>query len=106
MEIAVVAGGHVHIDRDLGQGTNTDAEWLALIHALRIARAMTRDFVLLGDAAHVIGPASGAAKCRGGALAHHEAFLALAGADGPPPIRYVRRTQNLAGIALARLHPR
>ncbi len=107
MEIAVVANGQVHILRDLGHGTNTDAEWLALIHALRIAQSLSLPgFVLLGDAAHVIGPATGAVKCRGAAIRHLEAFRALAGDDAPPLIRYIKRTQNLAGIALARLHPR
>jgi ribonuclease HI len=107
IEIAVVAGGQVRIDRDLGTGTNTDAEWLALISALRIVRALgSMNFVLLGDAMHVIGPATGAVPCRGDARVHLDTFLALVGAEGAPPIRYVRRTQNLAGIALAKLHPR
>jgi len=107
MEIAVVVGGKTWIERDAGQGTNTDAEWLALIHALRIARSLgAEQFVLLGDAMHVVGPASGIAKCGGGASAHLEAFRMLAGAESPPPVRYIKRSQNLAGIALARLHPR
>lgn len=107
MEIAVVAAGQNHILRDLGQGTSTEAEWLALIHALRVARTLgAADFVLLGDAAHVIGPASGAVKCRAGAVAHLQAFRDLAGDGEPPRIRYVKRSQNLAGIALAALHPR
>jgi ribonuclease HI len=106
MEVAVVAAGKTHILRDLGHGTSTDAEWLALIHALRIAQTLgTPDFVLLGDAAHVIGPASGAVKCRGAGLAHFDRFRALAG-DSVPPIRIVKRSHNLAGIALAALHPR
>lgn len=107
MEIAVVAVGREHVLRDVGQGTNTDAEWLALIHALKIARSLgAPDYVLLGDAAHVIGPATGAAKCRGAGIAHLQAFRALAQEGEPPRIRHVGRAQNLAGIALARLHPR
>jgi len=105
LEAAVVAAGQVHLFRDLGQGSNTVAEWLALIHALRIGRALGRDFVLLGDAVHVIGPAQGTVKPRGVAAGHLERFRAEAGA-AVPAIRYVRRAQNLAGIALARLHPR
>lgn len=106
IEVAVVAGGKTHILRDLGHGTNGDAEWLALIHALRIARALgIEDFVLLGDAAAVVGPASGAVKCRGSAAGHLEAFRTLA-AGAMPRVRHVKRSQNLAGIALARLHPR
>ena len=107
MEVAVVAAGQVHVLRDLGQGTSTDAEWLALIHALRIAQSLgTPDFVLLGDAAHVIGPARGTVKCRGEGVAHLESFRALAAGMAAPRIRYVKRSHNLAGIALARLHPR
>ena len=107
MEVAVVAAGRTHLLRDLGHGTNTDAEWLALIEALRIAQSLgADDFVLLGDAVHVIGPATGAVPCRGSARAHQEAFRALLGDANPPPIRYVKRSQNLAGIALAGLHPR
>lgn len=106
IEIAVVAAGQTHVLRDLGHGTNGDAEWLALIHALRIAQTLgTADFVLLGDAMAVVGPASGTVKCRGAATAHLEAFRALAGAS-TPQVRYVKRSQNLAGIALAKLHPR
>jgi ribonuclease HI len=106
IEVAVVAAGQTHVLRDLGHGTNGDAEWLALIHALRIAQALgTEDFVLLGDAVAVVGPAGGTMKCRGSAAEHLEVFRALA-AGATPRVRYVKRSQNLAGIALARLHPR
>src|SRR5262245_39248680 len=107
IEVAVVAGGRVHLRTDLGEGTNQDAEWLALIEALRVPQAMgAADFVLLGDAASVIGPATGAVKCRGTATGHLQVLRELAGDAGLPPIRYIKRSQNLAGIALARLHPR
>jgi ribonuclease HI len=107
MEVAVVAAGRTHIVRNLGHGTSGDAEWLALIHALRIAQSLgTASFVLIGDAAAVVGPASGAVKCRGSAIRHLEAFRALASPAAPPPVRRIKRSQNLAGIALARLHPR
>jgi ribonuclease HI len=50
MEIAVVAAGRTCILRDLGHGTSADAEWLALIHALKIAMSLdTTDFVLIGE---------------------------------------------------------
>ena len=105
MEIAVVAAGQARIRRDLGHGTSLDAEWLALIEALRVARSLAvPDFVLLGDAVAVIGPASGTVKCRGAALAHFRTFRAILGDAPVPAIRHVRRTQNLAGIALAALH--
>jgi ribonuclease HI len=105
MELAVVAGGRTHIVRDLGQGTSADAEWLALIHALEVGQSSGRDFVLMGDSASIVGQASGTAKPRGSGVAHLERFRALAG-EAPPRIRQIKRTQNLAGIALARLHDR
>jgi ribonuclease HI len=111
MVAAIVAGGEIRILDDLGQGTSEAAEWLALIHALRIAREMTAalpaaaDFVLLGDAAGVIRQANGLARPRGAAVTHLAAFRALA-AGAAPRIRHVGRSQNLAGIALARRHPR
>ncbi|MEJ5976092.1 reverse transcriptase-like protein [Novosphingobium sp. PS1R-30] len=107
IEIAVVAGGQVYLRTDMGEGTNQDAEWLALIEALCLVQTLgTRDVVLLGDAASVIGPATGAVKCRGAAVGHLQTLRDLSGEAGLPPIRYVKRSQNLAGIALARLHPR
>lgn len=107
MEIAVVAAGRTYIRRDVGYGTSADAEWLALIEALRIARTLDMaDFVLLGDAIAVIGPASGAIKCRGGAARHLHTLNELSVGFAPPRIRYIRRSQNLAGIALAKLHAR
>lgn len=63
------------------------------------------DFVLLGDSAAVIGQANESQKCRGAGLRHMAEFRTLAG-DRPPAIRYIKRSQNLAGIALARLHGR
>ena len=107
MEIAVVCGGAAHIERDAGQGSSLDAEWLALIAALRLARARgLEDFILLGDAAGVVAQANGPAPARGAAAAHLAAFRAVIG-DGPVPrVRHIGRAQNLAGIALARLHAR
>ena len=107
MEVAVVAQGETHILRDIGHGSSGDAEWLALIHALKLALSLgAPDFVLLGDSASVVAQARGVAKCRGAALAHRAAFLALAPDGAPPRVRHIKRSQNLAGIALARLHDR
>lgn len=106
MEIAVVVAGRAHIERDLGHGTRLDAEWLALIQALRIARSLgLEDFVLMGDAADIIAQANGTTTCRGAAVVHLATFRALAG-TAPLRIRHIKRTQNLAGIALARTHLR
>lgn len=107
MEWAVVAGGRTWIGRGLGAGTSTDAEWLALIAAMRTAAALgLADAVLLGDAAAVIAQATGSARTPAAYLHHRQTLT-----DGPRPpgrvrLRYLRRTQNLAGIALARLHGR
>lgn len=107
MEIAVVTGGVAHIERDIGIGGSLDAEWLALIAALRLARERGLDAVLLlGDAAVVVAQANGAAPARGGAARHLAAFRALAAGGPAPRVRHIRRAQNLAGIALARLHAR
>lgn len=103
MEIAVVAGGVTAIDRDAGAGSSMDAEWLALIAALRLAQARgLADFVLLGDAAAVVAQANGAVRARGSAMQHLVTFRALVGEGPTPRIRHIKRTQNLAGIALAR----
>jgi ribonuclease HI len=107
MEAAVVAAGRTTILPDLGHGTSADAEWLALIAALDVARSLgASDVVLLGDAADVIAKAGRTLKCRGDALAHLERFRALADGMAAVRVRYVKRSQNLAGIALASLHPR
>ena len=107
METAVVTGGAAMVVRDAGIGSSMEAEWLALIHALTIAQSLAvSDFILLGDAADVVAKANGTLKCRGAALAHLERFRALASAGEAPRVRYIKRSQNLAGIALARLHGR
>lgn len=107
MEIAVVAGGALSIDDNAGMGSSTEAEWLALIAALRLARARgLSDFVLLGDAAAVVAQANGAVPARGVAADHLAVFRALVGEGPPPRIRHIKRSQNLAGIALARRQPR
>lgn len=107
MEIAVVSGGREHIRCDLGAGSAMEAEWLALIEALTLAQGSgLTDFVLLGDAAAVIQQAEGRVRCPPAVRSHCERFRALAEEARSVRIRYVKRAQNLAGIALARLHPR
>jgi len=108
MEIAMVARGQCYITHDLGHGTSADAEWLALIEAVRIARALdVPDCVLFGDSAMVVDQANGVSKPRSANLqVHLETFRQLAAAGPPLRIRHIRRSQNLAGIALARTHVR
>jgi ribonuclease HI len=107
MEVAAVVRGAAHVLPDIGHGSSFDAEWRALIHAADVARSLGLvDFVLLGDAASVVAQANGSAPCRGAALAYRQALLALLPAGARPRVRYIKRAQNLAGIALARLHDR
>ena len=107
MELAVVMGGRTIIKRDLGSGTAMDAEWLALIEAMGLAHQHGLiDPVLLGDAAAVIAQAEGSVRCPPAYLHHMQAFRALPLPAGRVRIRYVKRTKNLAGIALAGLHER
>ena len=107
MEIAVVCGGVAEIDRDAGQGSCLDAEWVALIAALRLARARALvDVVLLGDAAGVVAQANGRVPARGDAAVHLATFRDMVGSGPVPRVRHIKRAQNLAGIALARLHGR
>ena len=107
METAVVLRGQAHVRPDRGPGSSIEAEWLALIDALTLARAhRLTDVVLLGDCVPVIEQANGRAPCRGDGVPYLAAFRALAAEGTPPRIRYIRRAQNLAGIALARRHGR
>ncbi|MEK9211542.1 reverse transcriptase-like protein [Sphingomonas sp. 2378] len=102
MEWAVVLGGRTHITRDLGPGSSMTAEWLALIAAMRAAQeAGVDDVLLLGDAAAVIAQAMGKVRVP---PAHREHFALWSTLPRPPRfrLRHIKRTQNLAGIALAR----
>lgn len=108
IEIAAVLGGVVHIREDLGHGSNGDAEWLALIHALECAQASGAEaFDLIGDSRSIIDQANGRISTRSEAdKAHLDRFLAQARSQPPSRIRWIKRAQNLAGIALAARHPR
>jgi ribonuclease HI len=108
MQIAAVARGAVHHVGSLGQGSSEQAEWFALLHGLRVAETLgARDIVLLGDAAGVIAQANGAAKCRNADLRDClEQFRAAAATFERVRVRYIRRTQNLAGIALDKMGER
>ena len=103
IEVAVVARGVTYYFDDMGCGTSTDAEWLALRAALTIAQRLGKtDFDLIGDNAGVIAQARGASKCRSqSALDHLAKFAELAEAGGPRRLVWTSRNQNLAGIALA-----
>ena len=102
MQVAVVARGVVHHVAHLGIGSSEQAEWLALLHGLLIAETTgERDIVLLGDAAGVIAQAKGTAKCRN--AAYLEQFQRRAATFERVRVRFIRRNQNLAGIALSKI---
>jgi len=104
MEVAAVARGIVYRKHDIGVGGNEEAEWLALLHAVEVARNLdAEDVELLGDSRSVINQVAGIAKCRNPHLATYQAAIA---AISSVRLRYVRRSKNLAGIALAQGHPR
>ena len=107
MEAAVVVRGAAHLFDDLGPGTSGDAEWLALIRALELSRSLgLTDIELIGDALEVIWQANRTLTSAAAAQGHAATFLALAAKAPPARIRWIKREQNLAGIALAARHPR
>lgn len=107
METAVVAKGRLYLQRGLGLGSSMDAEWLALIHAVGIAKTLElANPLFLGDALAVVSQARGTAKCRNTYVRYLATLRSLTNAQTPLHIRHVKRTQNLAGIALARLYVR
>ena len=107
METAVVIAGQAFVQRDLGAGSSMEAEWLALIDAARRAVALgLGDAVLLGDAAAVIAQANGRVRCPAVHAVHLAALDALLPATKRWRVRYIKRSQNLAGIALAAAHAR
>ena len=91
---------------DLGEGSSGDAEWLALLHALDVASAAGEtDLLLLGDSASVIDQAKGIAKPRV-ALPLQQRFADLIRRFDRVRFRRIKRTQNLAGIALEQVRQR
>ena len=107
IEAAVVLRGIAHLFDDLGHGTNSDAEWLALICALKLAQSLDlADVAFIGDAAEVIQQANRALSTGRAKHAHAVTFLALTAGTPETRIRWIKREQNLAGIALAARHPR
>lgn len=108
IEIAAVARGIVYVERDVATGGCQEAEWLALLQAARIAIALGADDVeFVGDSTTVIRQATGLWKCRDASLrAYRDAFAAIVTPIARVRLRHVPRSKNLAGIALAKGHPR
>lgn len=104
IETCVVTGGAASIRRDLGSGDSHRAEWLALIEAAHCALALPAGPVLLlGDSRSVIAQACGqqtiGSPQRAELAAEYRRIV-----EGRPDmrLRWIKRAQNLAGIALAR----
>lgn len=106
MEAAVVARGATYFFDDLGSGTSSDAEWIALLLALQLAHTLGEpDFDLIGDSLEVIRQASGSSRCGSITAADHFGRYEKCAARGRPRrIVWTPRHQNLAGIALQRRH--
>jgi ribonuclease HI len=107
IETAVVVRGVLHLFDDLGHGTNSDAEWLALICALELMQSLSlTNIELIGDALEVIQQAQRAMSTGRAKHGHAAKFLDLIAGKPLVRIRWIKREQNLAGIALAARHPR
>jgi ribonuclease HI len=106
IETAVVAGGRVWHRTDHGHGDNNDAEWLALLDAMNVARGLgLADVVLLGDSVMVVDQARGTARRVLPRFRDYLAqFEALAAGFARVRVRHIGRAQNLAGIALQKGH--
>ncbi len=105
METAVVVRGSFHYRADAGTGTSEQAEWLALLDALDIAQGLGHDdILLLGDSTAVIDQAVNGARCSSLMLRENrERFEHGAQAFHRLRLRHIKRSQNLAGIALGQL---
>jgi len=108
IEVAVVVRGVVHLFDDLGSGSNSDAEWLALLRALEVAQSLgiVAEAELIGDSREIIERANEILRCGAAGPGWASDFLSLAAKAPPARVRWIGRAQNLAGIALSRRHPR
>lgn len=101
MEAAVVVRGKPHFFDDLGTGSNTDAEWQALLCAIALARDLgLQDVEFVGDSLEVTRNANFAASTGKAMSGHAASLLSLLAQYRPGRIRWIKREQNLAGIAL------
>jgi ribonuclease HI len=102
IETATVIRGVADIRHDQDVGDNEDAEWSALLHALERAKAEgLTDIVLIGDSLSVIRQARGEKR---GRPIWIERFRSAGQGFARLRLRHIGRKQNLAGIALERLH--
>lgn len=104
IEVAVVVRGTDYFFDDLGCGTSSDAEWMALRLALQAAQSSGEpEFDLIGDSLEVVQQANCMVRPGSASAAGHLAtYLERAAQGRPRRVKWVPRGQNLAGIALAR----
>lgn len=101
MEAAVVVRGNSHFFDRLGTGSNTDAEWQALLCAIVLARDLwLQDVEFLGDSLEVTRQANLAVSTGHAMSGHAASMLSILELYRPGRIRWIKREQNLAGIAL------
>ncbi len=98
--------GKTHFRDDLGRGDNNQAEWLALLFAAELAVGEgASDVLFLGDSTLVVQQAKGLWTCRSPQLRPYvETFRTATLPLLRVHLRQVRRSKNLAGVALARRH--
>lgn len=101
MEAAVVIRGKPQFFDDLGTGTSTDAEWKALLCAIVLAQDLgLQNVEFVGDSLEVTRQASLAASTGHATSWQAAAFLSVLAQYRTGRIRWTKREQNLAGIAL------
>lgn len=100
----IVHRGQAIIRRDHGVGDSCMAEWTALIEAARHAMTLPgQDLLLIGDSATVLAQARGDQRIGSPDLAALAAeYRAIIHDRSDLHLRWIRRGQNLAGIALER----
>ena len=92
IEAAVVVRGQTYLFDDLGDGTNSDAEWRALVCAVEVAQSLAlTDVELIGDAVEVITKANTALRSGLTRTDHEAALLALAQGGRVGRIRWIIR---------------
>lgn len=106
MECAVVSeDGSIKEHRHIGQGTNNEAEWLAFLWAVELAKPFADQALeILGDSKLVIMQAQGLWKCNGANLiVFRDEFTKQKGEFKNLKLTHVRRNINLAGIYIEQL---
>ncbi len=101
METAVVTRGATWFDPQAGNGDSNRAEWIALLAAVALARTLgDRDVILCGDSAFVLDQIAGRTAIHPATADCFARYRQAIVGFERVRLRHVRRSQNLAGIAL------